>query len=96
MKTFEEREGKMRGGVPACLLFLLALTGCAMNQPIAQKLARPAAAIAIPVACIDKVVHAVPDKTRCEALPKKSVNAPDQAECSHVIVQYHCTKAVKP
>jgi hypothetical protein len=66
-----------------------------MNQPMARKLARPAAQLAIPVSCIDKVVGAVPDMTWCEALPKKTPNAPDQAVCRNVIVQFHCTKAVK-
>jgi hypothetical protein len=67
---------------------IMVLSGCAAKQPA---LRIPVTRLAIPVDCIDKVLHGT-TRTKCNAIP----NHPDWADCGHVVVHYTCTRSVQP
>jgi hypothetical protein len=77
-----------RGMAVTMLFAILALVGCAAQQPALRV---PVTRLAIPVDCIDKVLHGT-TRTKCDAIP----NHPDWADCGHVIVHYTCTRSVQP
>jgi hypothetical protein len=76
----------------ALLLAIIAIAGCA-RTPLhrAKKMHPPAAQLAIPVSCIDQVLHGT-EKTRCEAVDPAH---PDVALCGPVLIHFNCTKVVQ-
>jgi hypothetical protein len=76
----------------ALLGFIAVTTSCA-HKPLhrAKKMQPPAAQLAIPVSCIDQVLHGT-EKTRCEAVDPAH---PDVALCGPVLIHFNCTKVVQ-
>jgi hypothetical protein len=75
----------------AFLAMIAMTTSCAGTKVHgAQTMKPPAAQLAIPVSCIDQVIHGT-EKTRCEAIDPSH---PDVALCGPVLVHFNCTKII--
>jgi len=70
----------------AVALAIIAVAGCAPHKQM-----RPATAqLAIPITCIDQVLHGT-EKTVCEVTDPAH---PDVALCGPVLVHFTCTKVI--
>lgn len=74
----------------ALLAMIVMTTSCGTSLHGAKKMQPPAAQLAIPVSCIDQVIHGT-EKTRCEAIDPAH---PDVALCGPVLVHFNCTKVI--